>query len=114
MAELKWTKEALLSVLQQYRKGETKASIARKLGVSRAMAGHIIKSAEEINFSCPHTLLGNRARNCLIGAGINTAELLQKAISEGALDKINNLGAISKAEILKVMCEFVKAKDTNE
>jgi DNA-directed RNA polymerase alpha subunit len=99
----RWTPEAYAEVLKAYRGGTRKSELARQLGLSKERARQVISKAERLEKAKdsidPLETLSVRARNCLRAENIYTVDHLREALASGKLEKVPNLGAVSKAEI---------------
>lgn len=99
----RWTPEAYAEALKAYRGGTRKSELARQLGISQERARQVISKAERLEKARdsidPLEALSVRASNCLGAENIRTVDELRDALASGRLEKVQNLGAVSKAEI---------------
>jgi DNA-directed RNA polymerase alpha subunit len=99
----RWTPEAYAKVLDAYRGGTRKSEIAKQLGLSKERARQVVAKAERLEKTKdsldPLEAMSVRVRNCLRAADIYTVDDLRAAVVSGKIEKIPNLGAVSKSQI---------------
>lgn len=98
-----WTNEAYAAVLKQHREGARQCDIARSLGLSKERARQVLAKAETLERHGrsvdPLYWLSTRTRNALMFNKLDTVEAVRAALESGRLDKVRNIGAVSKDEV---------------
>lgn len=109
MKQTRRTNDEYIAVLHSHRGGESRKDIAARLGVSQERVRQILVKAErfERQLNDPFAGLGVRAKNCIRAAGCESVTDLYGLLMTTGLDGLQNLGKVTKKEIITWMNERI-------